>query len=652
MQTKVKAEDMSATIAELATEFELKPGQVFGVLNELGVEHDGVTIQADNEELELIRESCTTVPKDAPIVLTPNRTPRDVASALGVPQPEVQKTLMLKLKVMAQLTTVLKPEIVEQVCEMLGSKVEWAEAPKPKPVIKTSAAAQARKSASAGSQPRSPVVTIMGHVDHGKTSLLDYIRKANVAAKEHGGITQHIGAYQVELPEGVITFLDTPGHAAFTAMRARGAQVTDIAILVVAADDGIMPQTIEAIAHIKNADVPMIVAVNKIDRDNAQPDKVLTQLTEHNVIAEAFGGQTITCKVSALTGEGVPQLLEMILLQAEVLDLKADPRGKVLGIVIEAKLEKGRGPVATVLVEEGTLKAGDSVVVGRTFGKIKAMSNYLGERQNEAGPSCPVEILGLNEVPHAGDVIEVVEDEKSARQIAESRAEDFRVSSLSAPSRGLTLKDLKTRIEGSGIKDLNLVVKADVQGSVEAVRGMLEKIENEEVAVKIIHSGVGSITESDVLLASAADAICIGFNTKPETGAKNEAERTKVEIRTYKIIYELIEDIEKAVKGMLEPKFEEQYLGTIEVRVRFQFGRKGLIAGCYVQDGKVTRGALCRVKRGNDQVFEGKISSLKHFKDDVREMSVGQECGITFDGWEGFAEGDIVDAFEMIQVNL
>jgi translation initiation factor IF-2 len=517
-------------------------------------------------------------------------------------------------------------------------------APKPK-------SPKAAAGAKGGAQNRPPVVTIMGHVDHGKTSLLDYIRKANVAAREHGGITQHIGAYQVELPEGRITFLDTPGHAAFTNMRARGAQVTDIAILVVAADDGVMPQTKEAIQHIQNANVPMIVAVNKIDKPDAQADRVLQQLPEFNVIPEAYGGQVITAPVSAVTGEGVPHLLEMILLQAEVMDLKADPKGEFEGVVIEAKLEKGRGPVATVLVKEGTLKIGDALMVGQTFGRIKAMTDYRGERLAEAGPATPVEILGLNDVPAAGDKVEVAADEREARIMAESRVQTHRENTIVTKNRGMTLKELRARMTEEGLKELNLIVKADVHGSVEAVKGMLEKVRNEEVETKIILSGVGSITESDVLLASASNAIVVGFNIKPEPGAKREAERRKVEIRTYTIIYELIEDIEAAVKGMLEPKFEESYLGTVEVRVRFQFSKKGIIAGSYVTDGKVTRNAKVRVRRGRDMVYEGQISTLKHLKDDVREVTMGMECGLTFENWEGFQEGDVVEAYEMVQIN-
>lgn len=646
MQTEVKKAHMTVNIADLAKEFEIAPGTVYGALADLGIEHDGTSFEGDGDTLELLKEALAEHIGSKEVVLKPNPTLRDVANALGLPQAEVQKTLLSKLKVMATLTTGLKPDVVEKLVSTLGYTVRVGLST-PKPVQpKTNGAAK-----KGGAQPRPPVVTIMGHVDHGKTSLLDYIRKANVAAKEHGGITQHIGAYQVELPEGLITFLDTPGHAAFTNMRARGAQVTDIAILVVAADDGIMPQTKEAILHAKNAKVPIIVAINKMDKPDANPDRVMQQLPEFNVIPEAYGGDTICCPVSALTGEGVPNLLEMILLQAEVLQLTADPKGKLEGSVIEAKLEKGRGPVATVLIQNGTLKIGDTVVVGQTYGKMKAMTDYRGQRITEAGPSTPVEILGLSDVPQAGDRVEIATDERSGRELAGRRSDTARAKSLEAPSRGMTLSQLRERLNSQELKDLNLIIKADVQGSVEAVKGMLEKVKNDEVEAKVILSGVGSITESDILLASASDAIVVGFNVKPEPGAKREAERRRVEIRTYTIIYELIEDIEAAVKGMLEPKYEEQHLGTVEIRVRFQFSKKGIIAGSYVTEGKVTRNAQCRVRRGNELVHEGKISTLKHLKDDVREVTLGMECGITFQDWTDFKEGDIVEAFEMIQIN-
>jgi translation initiation factor IF-2 len=631
-------------IADLAKEFEVVPGHVYAVLADLGIEHDGTTFDADDETIALVRAALTDQIGSKDLAIKPNPTPREIAMALGVAQSDVQKTLMTKMRVMATLTTTLKPDVAEKLAELYGYKLSWADAPKPK-----KAAAQSKPTT--GARTRPPVVTIMGHVDHGKTSLLDYIRKANVAAKEHGGITQHIGAYQVVLPEGTITFIDTPGHAAFTNMRARGAQVTDVAVLVVAAEDGLMPQTIEAISHIKNAKVPMIVAINKIDKPDANPDRVMMQLPEHDVIPEAYGGQVITAPVSALTGQGVPHLLEMILLQAEVLNLTADPKGRLEGTVVEAKLEKGRGPVATVLVQNGTLKIGDAIVVGQTYGRIRSMTNYLGEKMTEAGPSMPVEVLGLEDVPAAGDRIEFAEEERGARNIANERADTAHRKSLDAPSRGMTLGQLRERLSNQGLKELNLVIKADVQGSVEAVRGMLEKVKNEEVEAKIIHYGVGSITESDILLASASDAIVIGFNVKPEPGAKREAERRRVEIRTYTIIYELIEDIEAAAKGMLEPKFEEQHLGTIEIRVRFQFSKKGVIAGCYVTEGRCTRNAGCRVRRGKDLVYEGKVATLKHLKDDVREVTMGMECGLTFDNWQDFKEGDVVEAFEMVQIN-
>lgn len=647
MQTEVKKKTgMTHNIAELAKEFEIRPGTAYGVLNELGIDHDGVAFDADDEETELVRTSLLEHVGSSEITLKPNPTPRDFALALGIPQQDLQKVLVQKFRVMATLTTPLKDEVVEKLDDFYHVHTTFADAPKPKPVLTKS-----NGHAKGGSHTRPPVVTIMGHVDHGKTSLLDYIRKANVAAKEFGGITQHIGAYQVEIPEGKITFLDTPGHAAFTSMRARGAKVTDIVVLVVAADDGVMPTTIEAINHVKAAKAPMIVAVNKIDKPGANPDRVLQQLPEYEIVPEAYGGQVITCNVSAVTGEGVPHLLEMILLQAEVLELKADPKAKLEATVIEAKLETGRGPVATLLVQEGTLKIGDSIVVGKTFGRIKAMIDYRGQKLVEAGPSTPVEVLGLSAVPEAGDVAEPQKDERSARAVAEERLQEERSQKFKHTSRGLTPQTLRDKMMQVGLKQLNLIIKADVQGSVEAVRGMLEKVRNEEVEAKIILSGVGPVTKADIDLASASDSIVVAFNVKPEPEAKREAEKRHVEIRQYNIIYELIEDIEAAAKGMLEPKFEEQELGEVDIRIRFQFSKKGVIAGCYVTEGKVTRNARCRVYRGREMVYEGKIASLKHLKDDVREVTMGMECGITFEDWSDFAEGDRIEAFELVQIN-
>lgn len=645
MSTNTMGNQLS--LQSLAKEFDISENTVQSVLDALGIVYDESAVLAEGEELTILRDELEKVRGTKQVTLKKGATPKDVADALGVKLPEVQKTLMMKLKTVTQPTAPLKEELAENLVKALGYSLVWA-VEKPKPV----AAPKPQKAGKAASEPvtRPPVVTIMGHVDHGKTSLLDYIRKANVAAKEHGGITQHIGAYQVKTGDSLITFLDTPGHAAFTAMRARGAQVTDIAILVVAADDGIMPQTIEAIGHIQAAKVPMIVAVNKIDKQGANPDKVLSQLTEHGVVPEQFGGQTITANVSAITGEGVPNLLELIALQAEIMELKADPKGEFRGVVVEAKLDKGRGPVATVLVKEGTLKIGDMVIVGNTFGKIKAMTDYKNDRINVAGPSVPVEILGLNEVPGAGDFVEVAAGEREAREIATDRANTARAKSLEAPKRSISLRDLKRQIENDGQKTLNLLIKADVQGSVEAVKGLLEKVANDEVEVKIIYAAVGAITESDVLLASAADGIIVGFNSRPEGKAKFEAERAKVEIRTYTIIYELVEDIEAAIKGMLEPKYEEQHLGKVEVRMAFKLTKQGHVAGCHVVEGTIKRGCQCRVTRGRDLVHEGKIESLKNVKQDVREMNAGQDCGIQFADWTGFKVGDVIEAFEMVRI--
>lgn len=628
------------SISDLAKRLSSNAAAVQAALTELGVEVTGGKVSVDDDVIELLRETLSSQ-DGSTLMLERGRTPHEIGQAMGVADNDVLKHLMLKMKLRTTLTNKLPDDQAEALADGFGFQIQWVEAKVEKVVAPTEK----------GAPKRPPVVTILGHVDHGKTSLLDYIRRANVAAKEAGGITQHIGAYQVELPEGVITFLDTPGHAAFTAMRARGAQVTDIAILVVAADDGIMPQTIEAISHVKNAGVPIIVAVNKIDKPEANPDRVLQQLMQYELIAEAYGGEVITCNVSAMTGEGVPHLLEMILLQADVMELSADPKGDVKGVVIEAKMERGRGPVATILVEEGTLRVGDIVAVGNTMGKIKAMTDYRGERMKEAGPSMPVEILGLDDVPGAGDKVEQMSDEREARDLVTQRVQDQRARELTKPKKKFSLQDLKSLSAQEDVKDLNIIVKADVQGSVEAVRGLLDKLEHPEVRVRVLHAGVGSITESDILLASASDGLVVGFNAKPETKAKAEAERQKVEIRTYSIIYELIEDIEKALKGMLEPKFEEDYHGTVEIRAVFKLTKAGKVAGSHVTDGRIFRNDKVRVRRGEDIVFEGELHSLRNVKQDVREMFAGQDCGIKFQGWEDFAEGDVVEAYDLVKVN-
>ena len=498
--------------------------------------------------------------------------------------------------------------------------------------------------------PRPPVVCVMGHVDHGKTSLLDAIREAHVTDKEAGGITQHIGAYVTEINGEKITFLDTPGHEAFTSMRMRGAQSTDIAILVVAADDGVMPQTIEAINHAKAAGVEIIVAVNKIDKPSANVERVKQELVEYGLVAEDWGGDTVFVPVSAHTKEGIDQLLEMIILTAEVSELKANPNRKARGVVIEAQLDKGRGPVATVLVQKGTLHVGDNIAVGAAYGKIRAMMNSNGQRVKEALPSTPVEILGLHDVPDAGEIFMATDSDKEARNIAETYISTGREKLLDDTKSKLTLDGLFSQIQAGNIKELNLIVKADVQGSVEAVKQSLMKLSNEEVAVRIIHAGVGAINESDVSLASASNAIIIGFNVRPDNTAKETAEREKVDVRLYRVIYNAIEDIEAAMKGMLDPEYEEKVIGHAEVRQTFKASGVGVIAGSYVLDGKFQRGCKVRISREGEQIFEGNLASLKRFKDDVKEVAAGYECGLVFENFNDIKVEDQIEAYIMVEV--
>ena len=497
---------------------------------------------------------------------------------------------------------------------------------------------------------RPPVVCVMGHVDHGKTSLLDAIRQSNVTSREAGGITQHIGAYTVDVRGQQITFLDTPGHEAFTAMRMRGAQSTDIAILVVAADDGVMPQTIEAINHAKAAEVEIIVAINKIDKPSANVDRVKQELSEYELIPEDWGGSTIFVPVSAHTKEGIPELLEMILLAAEVKELKANPNRKARGLVIEAELDKGKGPVATILVQKGTLRVGDNVTAGPCYGKVRAMMDDKGRRVKEAGPSMPVEILGLNDVPGAGDVLMSTENEKEARSYAETFIAESKNKLLEDTKSKLSLDDLFSQIKAGNVKELPLIIKADVQGSVEAVKQSLVKLSNEEVVVKVIHGGVGAINESDVSLASASNAIIIGFNVRPDATAKSIAEREKVDLRLYRVIYQAIEDVEAAMKGMLDPVYEEKVIGHAVVRQTFKASGVGTIAGAYVMDGKFQRGCSCRITRDGEQIFEGGLASLKRFKDDVKEVATGYECGLVFEKFNDIQEDDMVEAYMMVEV--
>ncbi|MCF0137440.1 MAG: translation initiation factor IF-2 [Oscillospiraceae bacterium] len=496
---------------------------------------------------------------------------------------------------------------------------------------------------------RAPVVVVMGHVDHGKTSLLDYIRHANVASGEAGGITQHIGAYTVEINGSPITFLDTPGHEAFTSMRARGAMVTDIAILVVAADDGIMPQTIESINHAKAAGIPLVVAINKMDTVGANPERIKQQLTEYDIVPEEWGGETIVCPISAKTGMGIDNLLENLVILAEIQELKANPNRAAKGAVIEARLDKGRGPIMTVLVQNGTLKQGDIIIAGTAVGRVRTMINDKGQRITEAGPSVPVEISGMSEVPSAGDTFDAVADERMARELAEERRTQQKNASFGT-SKKVSLEDLFSQIQAGEMKNLNIIVKADVQGSAEAVKASLEKITNDEVRVKVIHSAVGAISESDVMLAATSGAIIVGFNVRPDNAARDSAVRSNVDMRMYRVIYDCINEIEAAMKGMLAPKFKEAIIGHAEVRETYKVSKVGTVTGCYVQDGKIQRGCQVRVLRDNIIVHEGELASLRRFKDDVKEVATGYECGMQVEKFNDIKVGDVIECFVMEQI--
>ncbi len=498
-------------------------------------------------------------------------------------------------------------------------------------------------------KPRAPVVVVMGHVDHGKTSLLDYIRHANVVKGEAGGITQHIGAYTVDINGKSITFLDTPGHEAFTTMRARGAMFTDIAILVVAADDGIMPQTVESINHAKAANIPIVVAINKMDVQGANPERIKQQLTEYGLVSEEWGGDTIICPISAKTGLGIDNLLENLSLVAEMAELKANPNRSAKGAVVEARLDKGRGPIMTVLVQNGTLHQGDVIIAGTAVGRVRTMTDDKGRTVKTAGPSTPVEIAGLSEVPSAGDVFNAVADEKMARELADQRKIEKESAALGG-NRKVSLEDLFSQIQAGEMKNLNVIVKADVQGSAEAVKASLEKISNEEVQVRVIHSAVGAITESDVMLASTSDAIIVGFNVRPESAARDSATRSNVDIRLYRVIYDCINEIQDAMKGMLAPKFVEQIIGHAEVRETYKVSKVGTVCGCYCQDGKIVRGCSVRVLRDNIVVFEGELASLRRFKDDVKEVASGYECGMQVEKFNDIKVGDIIECFVMDEV--
>jgi translation initiation factor IF-2 len=577
------------------------------------------------------------------ITFSESLTVAELAKKLHKEPSEIIKKLFM-LGVMATINQELDKDSIELIAGEYGVEVE-----EEIKIDTTDLSVYFTEDEEAELQERPSVVTIMGHVDHGKTTLLDSIRNTKVTAGEAGGITQHIGAYQVEVEGKKITFLDTPGHAAFTTMRARGAQVTDIAIIVVAADDGVMPQTVEAINHAKAAEVPIIIAVNKMDKEAANPDRVMQELTEYELVPEAWGGDTIFVPLSALSGEGIDNLLEMIVLVSEVEELKANPERLANGTVIEAQLDKGRGSVATLLVQNGTLKIGDPIVVGNTFGRVRAMVNDLGRRVKKVGPSTPVEITGLNDVPQAGDRFVVFEDEKTARSVGESRASQALQAQRGEKSK-VSLENLFEQMKQGEMKDLNLVLKADVQGSVEALAASLLKIEVEGVKINIIHTGAGAINESDITLASASNAIVIGFNVRPDVNAKRAAEAEGVEIRLHRIIYKVMEEIEAAMKGMLDPEYEEKIIGQAEVRQTFKVSKVGTIAGSYVTEGKISRDSGVRLIRDGVVIFEGELDALKRFKDDAKEVAKGYECGITIKNFNDVKEGDVIEAYVMEEI--
>ena len=566
-------------------------------------------------------------------------TVKELAEKLNKPTNEVIKTLIFT-GVMAAINQEIDFETAQKVAEKFEVTLER----KSEEAILEEVEEEVELEENLEKRP--PIVTVMGHVDHGKTSLLDAIRKAKVTESEAGGITQHIGAYTVDVNGEKVTFLDTPGHEAFTAMRARGAQVTDVVILVVAADDGIMPQTVEAINHCKAANVPMVVAINKMDRPGANPDRVKQELTEHGLVAEDWGGDLVCVPVSAKTHENIDTLLEMVVLTAEMLELRANPSRNAKGTVIEAKLDKGRGAVASLLVQSGTLNTGDAIIVGSTYGRIRAMFDDKGRKIKSAGPSIPVEILGLSDVPAAGDRFHMVKDEKTARQMAESRKEKDRQESFNSSHR-VSLEDLYSQIKEGKVKELSIIVKADVQGSVEAIKASLEKLSTDDVKVRVIHGAVGAITETDVTLSTASNAIVIGFNVRPNENAIAAAEKEKVDIKTYRVIYDAIEDVKSAMIGMLEPEYKEVVLGSAEVRQIYKLSSVGTIAGCYVLNGKLVRNADIRIVRDGIVILESKLSSLKRFKDDAKEVNTGYECGLSVEKFNDLKEGDIIEAFKM-----
>lgn len=642
---------MSKTrVYNLAKELGISSKKLIEKLEELDIQVANHMSSISEEEAELIMELFNEMEVEEvdeslePVEIDGKLTVGNLSNALDKKSSDIIMALM-KAGVMANINQELDLETASNIAKEYSKRIVIKEEEEELDILPEQLEEDKEEDLSL----RPPIVTVMGHVDHGKTTLLDSIRSTNVTKSEAGGITQHIGASTIRINDKKIVFLDTPGHEAFTSMRARGAQVTDIAILVVAADDGLMPQTIEAINHAKAAQVPIIVAINKMDKPSANPDKVKQELSEQGLLVEDWGGEIISVPVSALKGENIDTLLEMILLVAEMEELKANPNRKAVGTVVEAELDKGRGPVATVVVQNGTLNVGDPIVVGSSCGKIRAMINDKGKRVKKAGPSSPVEILGLSDVPEGGDQFVVVGSEKIARSISERRKLKIREAQMKATQK-VSLDILFEQMKQGDLKELNIIIKADVQGSVQAVRQSLEKLSNDEVVIKVIHGGVGAITESDVMLASASNAIIIGFNVRPVSGVKDVAERESVDVRTYTIIYKAIEDIKDAMTGMLDPEFEEVEIGKAQIRATFKVSGVGTIAGCYVTEGKITRNAGARLVRDGIVIHEGKLSSLKRFKDDVKEVASGYECGMGFENYNDLKEGDFIEAYVMEEV--
>jgi translation initiation factor IF-2 len=638
-------------VYELAKMLGMSNKELMKMLADLGIEVKTHMSSIDSETAQIVeealgdgesREETETAGEREKISLPSGATVSEAAEALGVKPSEAVKALVAAGH-MIPATAVLGEDAAEVLSRTYGKDLVFVETEEKKPSVSRRAAPKGKKL-----EARAPIVTVMGHVDHGKTTLLDYIRKTKITEREAGGITQHIGASTLEYEGKKIVFLDTPGHEAFTAMRARGAQATDIVILVVAADDGVMPQTVEALNHAKASGVPIVVAVNKIDKPDARPDRVRQQLADHGLIPEEWGGDTIFVDISAKSGEGIDQLLEMVLLVADMCELKADPTIEPEGVVIEAELDKGKGPVATVIVQQGTLRRGDILLTETAWGRVRAMIDDLGKQVDEAGPSKAVEILGFDRVPQPGEIFRTISSEKEARQAIDDRVQEQKKAEAE-PSRRITLEDLYGKMQKGETPSLKVVIKCDVQGSLEALKSSMQKLETDEVQINFIHEGVGRISESDVMLASASEAIIIGFNVRPDSNAKKMAEAEGVQIRLYRVIYDVIDDVRSALEGMLTPTIKENVIGQAEVRAVFKVPKAGKIAGCFVQEGQIKRNAKVRLIRDGVVIWDGSLDALKRFKDDVREVKAGYECGMNLANFQDVREGDILEAYELVE---